>query len=498
MAEKRKGPRPGTRRLVQLYAALLYNAHLKGFITGEIYTGPVKAVCVPGLNCYSCPAAAAACPLGSLQNALAAAGHTAPWYMAGILLLFGALLGRTVCGWLCPFGLVQELLHRIPTPKLRKSRITRALSLLKFGILAVFVILLPLYYGLAKGLTVPAFCKFICPAGTLEGAGALLAHPGNTGLFAQLGILFTNKFVILAVLITLCIFCFRAFCRFLCPLGAIYGLFSRFALTGMRVDADRCTRCGACVRVCETDVRRVGDRECIACGKCAAACPEAAISLRCGKIVLKGPETPARGATPPAPNRRARLAVRAVLCALLAAALVFFNLPGQTPPETPAQAASEQDGIPVGSAPGQRPEDFTCVLSDGSVFRLSDHRGQIVFINQWATYCGPCVKELPYFETLSEEHPDVVVLAFHHWPQSRPDAASFIESQGWSGWSVLFAADTQEQPLLKMIGGDNTMPRTMVLDREGVVVWNEQRSVTPEMLDELLELAEAGTSRAGE
>ena len=79
--------RPGTRRLVQLYAALLYNANLKGFITGRIYSGEGKAVCVPGFNCYSCPGAIASCPLGSLQNALNASGHTAPWYMLGILAL---------------------------------------------------------------------------------------------------------------------------------------------------------------------------------------------------------------------------------------------------------------------------------------------------------------------------------------------------------------------------------------------------------------------------
>lgn len=119
---------PTKRRLIQVYAALLYNAHAKGFIQGDIYTGPIKNLCVPGLNCYSCPGAIGACPLGALQNALAATGSRAPWYVLGILLLFGLTLGRTICGWLCPMGLIQELLHKIPTPKLKKSRITRALS----------------------------------------------------------------------------------------------------------------------------------------------------------------------------------------------------------------------------------------------------------------------------------------------------------------------------------------------------------------------------------
>ena len=98
MSENKKTriQRPGTRRLVQLYAALLYNANLRGFIDGHIYSGDLKAACVPGFNCYSCPGAIASCPLGSLQNALNAAGHTAPWYVLGILALFGVILGRTI------------------------------------------------------------------------------------------------------------------------------------------------------------------------------------------------------------------------------------------------------------------------------------------------------------------------------------------------------------------------------------------------------------------
>ena len=135
--------RPTTRRLVQLYAALLYNANLKGFVDGAVFRGGSKVLCAPGLNCYSCPGAVAACPLGALQNALAASGHRAGWYVLGMLLLFGVTLGRTVCGWLCPMGMIQELLHRIPTPKLAKSRVTRALSWLKYGVLAAFVVALP-------------------------------------------------------------------------------------------------------------------------------------------------------------------------------------------------------------------------------------------------------------------------------------------------------------------------------------------------------------------
>ncbi len=321
--------RPSTRKLVQLYSALLYNAHLKGFIEGGIYTGKAKYACVPGLNCYSCPGAVGACPLGAIQNALAASGRRAGWYVLGILLLFGVTLGRTVCGWLCPLGLIQELLHRIPTLKIKKSAATRALTLLKYAVLAVFVIALPLWYGLRYALTLPAFCKYLCPAGTLEGAAPLLANPKNAQLFSLLGVLFTRKLVIMLGVGLLCVFCYRSFCRFLCPLGALYSLFNRFCLVGVRVDAGRCSRCGACVAHCGMDVRQVGDRECIQCGACMAVCRQDAISIRAGRVTLRAPAAGCADDTPDAPDKRRRLCrvLWALALALLCAALVYFNVP---------------------------------------------------------------------------------------------------------------------------------------------------------------------------
>ena len=285
--------RPTTRRLVQLYAALLQNAHLRGFVEGDIYKGRSKTLCTPGLNCYSCPAAVGACPLGALQNAIAASASRPAFYVIGLLLLFGLALSRVICGWLCPMGLVQELLYRVPAPKMRKSRATRVLSWFKYVILAVFVVIVPAWYALQR-LPVPAFCKYICPAGTLEGAAGLLANPVNADKFGMLGLLFTRKFIIMALILTACVFIYRAFCRFLCPLGAIYGLFARVALLGVRVDASACTDCGACVRACPMDIRRVGDHECIHCGQCIDRCPEKAIALKAGRLVLKGPEGIAR------------------------------------------------------------------------------------------------------------------------------------------------------------------------------------------------------------
>ena len=323
--------RPTTRRLAQVYCALLYNAHLKGFVEGKIYTGPLKNACVPGLNCYSCPGAAFACPLGALQNAVSASGARAGTYVLGILMLYGLILGRTICGWLCPFGLIQELLHKIPTPKIPKGRVTKALSYLKYILLAVFVVLLPLWYAASQGLPVPAFCKFICPAGTLEGAGGLLAHPNNSYLFSMLGVLFTRKAVILVLVVVICIFCFRAFCRFICPLGAIYSLFCKVAILGVKVDDSACIHCDACVRHCQMDVKKVGDHECIHCGSCMDICPVNAISIKAGKVVLAAPEAKTGLSADPVfeKQKKARQAARRIAWALalviLTAVILYSN-----------------------------------------------------------------------------------------------------------------------------------------------------------------------------
>ena len=263
------------RKCIQLVSALLYNANLPGFASGSIYKGPSKGVCVPGLNCYSCPGAVGSCPLGALQNALSNLPHKLPLYIAGFFLLTGIVLGRVVCGFLCPFGLIQELLHKIPTPKIKKGQWTRRLSWLKYVVLALFVVALPIWYAFAQGLPVPAFCKYICPAGTLEGGFPLLALRPEYRALA--GVLFSWKALLCVAILALCVFMYRAFCRFLCPLGAIYSLFSRLALLAVRVDKDLCDHCGARVRVSQMDIKRVGDHECIHCGQCAQVCHAKAI-----------------------------------------------------------------------------------------------------------------------------------------------------------------------------------------------------------------------------
>ena len=202
MKEKLKRLLPSRRKIMQLYFAVLFNANLKGFVSGTIFQGSSKQFCTPGLNCYSCPGATGACPLGALQGAFSA-GRSTLYYVVGTLALYGLMFGRMICGWLCPFGLIQELLYKIKTPKLPKSPLTWVLSFGKYVILIFFVLIVPILYAL-RNIPLPAFCKYICPAGTLEGGIALLSNAVNESYFAMLGPLFTWKFLLLLYLSSGC------------------------------------------------------------------------------------------------------------------------------------------------------------------------------------------------------------------------------------------------------------------------------------------------------
>ncbi len=270
------------RKWIQWAAAALFNGYALGFSKGTIFRGRLKMMCVPVLNCYSCPGALGACPIGALQAVLGDRKYKFSFYILGMLMLFGIVGGRIICGFLCPFGLIQELLHKIRTPKLRvKPSVDRPLRWLKYLVLLVFVLLLPLLLTDRLGIGSPYFCKLICPAGTLEGGIPLLLS--NPSLRSAAGFLFSWKMGILVGILLLSIFIYRPFCKYLCPLGAFYGLFNRFSFFQLHIDQERCTGCGACERACKMDVhvqQNINSTECIRCGECRAACPHQAIGVR--------------------------------------------------------------------------------------------------------------------------------------------------------------------------------------------------------------------------
>lgn len=281
---------------IQAAATLLTNIHLPNFFKGGIYQGKGKAVCVPGLNCYSCPGAAGACPIGSFQAVVGSSKFRFSYYITGFLILLGVLLGRFICGFLCPFGWLQELLHKIPGKKLSTKKL-KPLTYLKYAILLLAVVLLPAIVVNDLGMGDPFFCKYICPQGVLEGAIPLAAV--NEGIRSALGSLFNWKLAILIVVVILSILFYRPFCKWICPLGAFYALMNKVSLLGIKVDEHKCVSCGKCARVCKMDVdvtKTPNHTECIRCGKCITACPTDAIKFNYGfempKKITDGIEKP--------------------------------------------------------------------------------------------------------------------------------------------------------------------------------------------------------------
>lgn len=267
---------------IQAGATLLTNIHLPNFFRGGIYQGKGKSVCVPGLNCYSCPAASGACPIGSFQAVVGSSKFGFSYYITGFLILLGVLLGRFICGFLCPFGWLQELLHKIPSKKLSTKKL-KPLTYLKYIILLLAVVLLPTLAVNDVGMGDPFFCKYICPQGVLEGAIPLSLV--NEGIRVALGTLFVQKLFILIAVVALSILFYRPFCKWICPLGAFYALLNKISLLEIKMDEQKCVSCGKCAASCkmDVDVRKTPNHaECIRCGKCITACPAEALCFHYG------------------------------------------------------------------------------------------------------------------------------------------------------------------------------------------------------------------------
>lgn len=277
--DKKQNRNEWKRHGIQAIWALLTNSYLLGFAQGKIYRGKIKNLCVPGLNCYSCPGAVGACPIGAMQAVIGSWNFKFAFYVAGFLMFVGALTGRFVCGWLCPFGLIQDLLHKIPfLRKINTFRGDKLLRKLKYVILLVFVVLLPMFVVDVMGQGAPYFCKLICPAGTLEGGIPLVLL--NRTMRGAVGWLYAWKNLLLLITIVLSMLIYRPFCKYICPLGAVYSVFNPISVFRYRVDKEKCTNCKSCAKVCKMQVNpteNANHPECIRCGACKKACPENAI-----------------------------------------------------------------------------------------------------------------------------------------------------------------------------------------------------------------------------
>jgi len=281
------------RRFVQFASLITFNSYWAGFYltfrdkAATIYQGQLKSACIPGLHCYSCPSSVTACPIGSIQFWLNNAKNNfrletlnlVGLYVIGFLGMIGALVGRAACGWLCPFGLFQDLMYKIPAPI--RLRIPRFLKYFKYIVLLVAVFLLPLLlvdeFGMGLG---PWFCKTICPSGTLVGGIPLLI--ADPELRSQIHIYFPIKLTILIFFMLWMIVSKRPFCRTTCPLGAFWSFFNRTSIVRVRVDHTLCDDCNSCQAVCPVDIyppTEVMSGECIRCMNCVNTCQVNAMKI---------------------------------------------------------------------------------------------------------------------------------------------------------------------------------------------------------------------------
>jgi polyferredoxin len=261
------------RRIFQFIGLFGVNSFYKGlaFKSDVIYQGTSKQICMPVLNCYSCPAARFACPVGSFQHFIVI--KSIPYFILGFLGVIGAVMGRVPCGWFCPFGLLQDGLYKIPSYKIKLHQSLKYLKyvfLIGVAMIVVFI------------TAEPWFCK-LCPAGTLEaGLPLILFSSMSASLKEILGGLFYLKFGILALMILLMVFIKRPFCRMVCPLGAIFGPFNKISLLRYSVNKSKCKAdgCNICYDVCPMEIKiykNPHNLDCIRCTKCITACPYKAI-----------------------------------------------------------------------------------------------------------------------------------------------------------------------------------------------------------------------------
>jgi len=217
----------------------------------------LQSVCAPVLYCHSCPLSAMACPIGVAVNF--STFQVFPFITIGILGLVGTIGGRFVCGWLCPFGLIQDLLHRI---RARRIALPRGLIYAKYAVLVGLVLMAPLLLP-GKPYT---FCDF-CPAGTLESAIPWAVMGVNTGDWLGLSL----RIAILSGVLLLAVAASRGWCRVLCPLGAMFSAFNKFSLLRLKATGHKCTNCGACREICSVGIDPIAETnsgECIRCLDC--------------------------------------------------------------------------------------------------------------------------------------------------------------------------------------------------------------------------------------
>jgi len=233
------------------------------------------------------------------------------WALGAVLLT--VLLGRVFCGFLCPFGTIHHMAGAI-RPALRGQRMMEANSKtpsqrIKYFVLLAFILsaVLGLNY---TGLLDPISLLFRSLAlAILPGLGVGLKELFDTLAHSDIKLLNyisygAEEFVspvfgfgypayktawLIGLVFLVLVFLNRVrprfWCRTLCPLGALLGIFSRFSLLRLEQDNEKCTNCNLCLKNCQGAASPKPDRmwenaECVSCFSCFDACPEDAIAFR--------------------------------------------------------------------------------------------------------------------------------------------------------------------------------------------------------------------------
>jgi len=252
------------RQLTQLTSTVLSNSYVGTFYTKAVNANPLKGICVPFLNCYACPTALFSCPIGTIQHF--AATRAIPFYVLSYIFLIGIFTGRMACGWLCPFGFFQDLMHKLPSPK---YKVPDVLKYVKYLLLLFLVIVIPYYTG-------ECWFSKLCPAGTLTaGIPWAIWNPINPASGQQVlpdgpGLMFYVALLILIGFLIWFVFSRRPFCKTACPMGAILSFFNRYSVIKLEV-AKNCDVCNLCQDICPMGLNvalEVDSGECIRCLEC--------------------------------------------------------------------------------------------------------------------------------------------------------------------------------------------------------------------------------------
>ena len=399
------------------------------------------------------------------------------------------LLGRFICGFLCPFGWLQELLHKIPSKKFSTKKL-KPLTYVKYVVLVLTVILLPILVVNDLGMGDPFFCKYICPQGVLEGAIPLSIADEN--LRAALGDLFTWKLFVLIAVVVLSVLIFHPFCKWICPLGAFYGLMNKVSLLGIKVDQHKCVSCVKCAKACKMDVdirKSPNHTECIRCGKCISACPVDAIDDAKDKLTDEETETLKSGA-------QQIKEIEDQLAALEQDYPECGSTPGEGESVDAASASMVSDSSEQTAFPSFTGKDF-----DGNDVSSDElfSKNKVTVVNFWFSTCKPCVEELGDLDALNKELAEKggEVVGVNSYTldgdeTAISDAKGILSKKGATYRNIWFGSETEAGQFTAALF---SFPTTYVVDQNGNIVGQpimggitsaEQKEALNKLIDQAL------------